>query len=212
MDEKTSDSRGVSHRKLFTTAIACLCIGFVAGVALTAYKTSGLSAIPGEDHAHTGPGMGSGGPSADDLEAMEAALRRRASENPADPAAWAQLGHLYFDAGRYDDAIQAYREALERDPENGNLWTDLGVMYRRSGNPQQALESFDRAIALAPRHEIARFNRGIVLLHDLDRTEDGIRAWEALAEINPVFSTGDGRTLDQLIQQYSNSSEPETTN
>jgi cytochrome c-type biogenesis protein CcmH/NrfG len=211
MSEKTPKNAVVSHRALFTTGIACLCIGFVAGVPLTAYKTSGLSAMPGR--SAPGSGMGSGGaPSSSDLEAMEAALRRRANENPADPAAWAQLGHLYFDAGRYDDAIQAYQEALERDPENGDLWTDLGVMHRRSGNPQQALESFDRAISLSPRHEIARFNRGIVLLHDLDRTEDGIRAWEALAEINPVFSTGDGRTLDQLIRQYADSSKPETTN
>lgn len=210
MGDKTPKNAVVSYRTLLTTGIACLCIGFVAGVALTAYKTSGLSAIPGG--SAPGSGMGGGAPSASDLEAMEAALRRRADENPADPAAWAQLGHLYFDAGRYEDAIQAYQEALERDPENGDLWTDLGVMHRRSGNPQQALESFDRAISLSPRHEIARFNRGIVLLHDLDRTADGIRAWEALAEINPVFSTGDGRTLDQLIQQYADSSESVTTN
>ena len=204
-------SGGVSHRVLFTTAVAFLCVGFVGGVALTAYKTSGLSVAPGMNAS--GPaGMGGGAPSSGDLEAMEAALRRRADENPADPSAWAQLGHLYFDAGRHEEAIRSYREALERDPENGDLWTDLGVMHRRAGNPRLALESFDRAIALAPRHEVARFNRGIVLLHDLDRTAEGVRAWEELAEINPVFSTGDGRTLDQLIRQYAASSNSENAN
>jgi tetratricopeptide (TPR) repeat protein len=75
-------------------------------------------------------------------------------------------------------------------------------MHRRAGNSRKALEAFDRAIELNPRHEIARFNRGIVLLHDLDRPAEGLQAWEELAGLNPVFSTGDGRTLDELIDRY----------
>lgn len=201
MADRPQSSPGVSHRTLFSTAIACLIVGFIGGVALTAYKTSGLSGV-GNPDPHSGMGNAAPSPAQGDLDAMEAALRRRTDENPADPAAWAQLGHLYFDAGRFDAAIDAYREALNRDPENGDLWTDLGVMHRRAGNSRKAMEAFDRAIELNPRHEIARFNRGIVLLHDLDRPEEGLRAWEELARINPVFSTGDGRTLDELMDRY----------
>ena len=75
-------------------------------------------------------------------------------------------------------------------------------MYRRSGNPKKAVEMFEKVIALDPQQENARFNKGIVLLHDLKDEEGAVAAWEGLLEINPVAMAPNGQSVDELIQQY----------
>ena len=69
---------------------------------------------------------------------------------------------LYFDTGKFKDAIKAYNKYLEFNPNSANVWTDLGVMYRRNKQPQDALRAFDEAIKTDPRHEQSRYNKGVV--------------------------------------------------
>src|SRR5271156_5875473 len=54
-----------------------------------------------------------------------------------------QLGNLYFDAERYDEAIKWYGEAVKLSPKDVNVSTDLGVSYYYSNQPDKALEQFD---------------------------------------------------------------------
>ena len=65
-----------------------------------------------------------------------------------------------------------------------------------------AIESFDRAAAIDTKHEPARFNKGIVLLHDLKDQNGAIKAWEDLLEINPLAMAGNNQSVDQLIKHY----------
>jgi len=91
-------------------------------------------------------------------------------------------------------AIMAYNKALELDPNNPNVLTDLGVMYRRKGQPSEAIKAFDKAINIDPRLEPPRFNKGVVMLHDLNDSEGAIKAWEKLVEVNP-FARAQGNEL-----------------
>jgi cytochrome c-type biogenesis protein CcmH/NrfG len=52
-----------------------------------------------------------------------------AERNPADADTRVQLGDLYFDAERYEDARKWYEAALKVDPRNVNASTDLGIAY-----------------------------------------------------------------------------------
>jgi tetratricopeptide (TPR) repeat protein len=98
----------------------------------------------------------------------------------------------------------AYKKSLELNPQNADVWTDMGVMYRRNGQPAEAIKAFDKAIEINPRHEISRFNKGIVLLHDLNDQENAIRAWEELLKINPIAMAPTGQSVDQLVVQLKN--------
>ena len=75
-------------------------------------------------------------------------------------------------------------------------------MYRRTGNPQEAVKRFDQAIAADPKLENPRYNKGIVLLHDLNDREGAIAAWEALLAINPVAKAPNGKSVDQLVSEF----------
>jgi len=97
------------------------------------------------------------------------------------------IGNLYFDTKQDLLAIENYRKALAMDPTNTNVRTDMAVCYRRSGNPVQAVEELKKAISTTPRHAQSRYNLGIILIHDMQDLEGGIKAWEGLLENVPEY-------------------------
>ena len=170
--------------------VASLLIGFVTGVAFGIYK-SGTIADPHESAPSAGM----------DVERQQAIdlLKAQTEKNPQDGTAWIDLGHQYFDANLPDEAIAAYESALAIEPENANVWTDLGVMYRRSGSPDKAVDAFDQAMRIDPTHEISRFNKGIVLFHDLRDEKKALAAWESLLALNPDAKSPGGQTVQELV-------------
>jgi len=128
-------------------------------------------------------------------------LKKFTDHNPKDVEAWIQLGNLYFDSENFEKAINAYQKSLALKPDNANVLTDMGVMYRRSGKPVEAIKAFDKAIAVDPRHEVSRFNKGIVLMHDLNDLAGAVRSWEELVTVNPAAKSPNGLLVSELIKR-----------
>jgi tetratricopeptide (TPR) repeat protein len=118
-------------------------------------------------------------------ESRAAALRVTAERNPADAGTRVQLGDLYFDAERYEDARKWYESALKVDPKNVNASTDLGIAYYYSNQPDRALEQFEQSLAIDPKHAKTLLNIGIVRAfgkQDLDGAE---KAWQRVLDVAP---------------------------
>ncbi len=171
-----------------------LIVGFIAGNIYSLYKSGSLG--PRQANIASSPQTLS-----TEQSARMLVLEREVEKNPSSPATWLELGNLYFDTNKYQDAIRAYTQYLSLNPNNPDVWTDLGVMHRRSGNPAEAISSFDKAIELNPQHEQARFNKGIVLLHDLGNRDEALQAWQELIKINPNFRTPTGQTIKELMEK-----------
>ena len=188
----------VKKQTLVITTAAALAFGFLGGVVFTIYKSppqrSFRAAPGGQSQPQPVQPDGRG-----DLAAQIPGLIAETARDPNNVDAWIQLGNVYFDTGSHQKSIDAYKRALELDPGNANVWTDMGVMYRRSGRPDKAVESFTQAMANDPKHEISRFNKGLVLLHDINDIEGAIAAWEELVALNPVAVTPSGQPLEELI-------------
>jgi len=185
---------GFVRKETLAAGIAVsLIVGFRGGVLLGIY---GSSPAPGMGRSPGGmrPPAGS-----EDLKARIPAAEAAAREDPGNPSAWAALGNLYFDTGEPEKAIEAYRRSLDLSPDNPAVWTDMGIMYREAGKPREAVEAFDRAMKLDSRHENSRFNKGIVLLHDLQDPEGAIRAWEDLLAVNPLAVAPGGQSVDMMV-------------
>ncbi len=196
---KKSKSKEMNQYTKKSTAIfaaaACMLVGFFIGlnISLLVNKDSGQPAKPIVSVSNVQP-MGESQPSFD-----FAALKKRANDNPKDANNWTELAHAYFDSNKYPEAIEAYEKSLAINANDANVWTDLGVMYRRNNKPQQAVECFTRASSIDPGHETARFNKGIVLLHDLNDRVGALTTWEVLLKINPEARTPDGTHLHDLV-------------
>jgi len=65
-----------------------------------------------------------------------------------DPLVNANLGKLYFYAGRIDDAIRRLRESTLQLPSLSRPWLNLGQCYELVGNEREAKLSYERAAFL----------------------------------------------------------------
>jgi len=202
-NNETPEIGYVKKETMFWVATIALVVGFLIGVILTVYKSpSGLPIQSSSQDSQSAPPSASDqGPSVD-MAARIFELEKQIAQNPQSDEAWIQLGNLYFDIDNYEKAIGAYQKSLALKPDNANVLTDMGVMYRRSGKPTEAIKAFSKAIAVDPRHEVSRFNKGIVLMHDLNDREGALKTWEGLLEINPLAMAPNGQSVDQLIQHY----------
>jgi cytochrome c-type biogenesis protein CcmH/NrfG len=118
-------------------------------------------------------------------EAAVARLQSTAQGNPRDAATRVQLGNLYFDSGRFDDASQWYSAALEIEPRNVNASTDLGIAYYYMNQPDRALAQFDRSLAIDPRHSKTLLNVGIVRAWGKQDLEGAAKAWQRVIDVAP---------------------------
>ncbi len=192
----------VKKQTLIVAVVLCLAIGFVGGTLYSSFKLApgnpareqGKASVQKEEpHEHPDISM--------ELSAKISEIQQFLKDHPDDAEAWTKAGNLYYDSDQVQNAIDAYEKALAIEPGRTGVITDLGTMYRRNNEPQKAIEMFDKALALAPSFETARFNKGVVLLHDLNDLEGCIKEWEAIIEINPMAMAPNGDSVDALVQR-----------
>ena len=130
------------------------------------------------------------------VNALKAVAEREASN--ATPRV--QLGNLYFDAERYDEAIKWYSDAIKLSPNDVDVSTDLGVSYYYSNQPDKALEQFDHSLKLDPRHGKTLLNVGIVKAFGKQDLDGAAQAWRQVIEHAPGSPEGLAakRALDSL--------------
>ncbi len=75
-----------------------------------------------------------------------------------------ELGDQYVDMGRYGEAAEAYRHAVELEPEEGMWLKNLGTVLYLLGHLAPAEQGLRLAVAHAPTLEEAWRNLAVVLL------------------------------------------------
>jgi tetratricopeptide (TPR) repeat protein len=61
-------------------------------------------------------------------------------------------GMAYVASGRFEDAVDSYRQAAARRPPSAELLCHLAQAEALAGRPQQAAEVASQALAIDPRH------------------------------------------------------------
>ena len=143
-------------------------------------------------------------------EAKVRALKSVAEREPSNAKPRIDLGNLYFDAERYDDAIMWYEAALKLEPRDVNLSTDLGVCYYYTNQPDKALAQFDKSLAIDPKHAKTLLNLGIVRAFGKQDLAGATKAWEQVMAIDPNSPEGQAakRALDTLRSAHGGDTKP----
>jgi tetratricopeptide (TPR) repeat protein len=143
-------------------------------------------------------------------EAKVTALKSVAEREPANAKPRIDLGNLYFDAERYDDAIAWYEAAVKLSPKDVNLSTDLGVCYYYTNQPDKALVQFDKSLAIDPKHAKTLLNLGIVRAFGKQDLAGATQAWEQVMAIDPNSPEGQAakRALDTLRSAHGGEPKP----
>jgi tetratricopeptide (TPR) repeat protein len=72
------------------------------------------------------------------LDGAERDLKTVLAKFPLDRVAWNNLGSVYWLAGRYPEAVEAYRRTLAIDPEDLTAHYNLMRVYRATGDRRKA--------------------------------------------------------------------------
>jgi tetratricopeptide (TPR) repeat protein len=131
-------------------------------------------------------------------EARVASLRQSADRDPRDARIRIELGNVYFDSERFDEAARWYEQALQIEPRNVNASTDLGISYYYMNQPDRALAQFERSLTIDPSHAKTLLNVGIVRAYGKDDLEGAVKAWQRVVEIGP--DSPEGKVARQALE------------
>lgn len=130
-------------------------------------------------------------------ESRAATLKTKADQSPRDAVTREQLGDLYFDAGRYDQAATWYEASLQITPKNVNASTDLGIAYYYMNQPDRALDQFNKSLAIDPSHAKTLLNVGIVRAFGKQDLKGAAEAWQKVVAVAP--SSDEAKAAQQAL-------------
>jgi tetratricopeptide (TPR) repeat protein len=90
------------------------------------------------------------------LAEAEQELRRAVEADSESPDAWANLGAVLALAGRPEEAVDCYRNALRLDPQNWLALYNWALVLARQGEVGEALDKLDSALSALPSGEHRR--------------------------------------------------------
>ena len=185
--------------------IAGIFLGLVAGW-LIGSRQAAPPVAPAAQQAPAAPAPAAQTPPPALDEAQVARYKDLAEKDASNATPRIQLGNLYFDAERYDQAIEWYQKALALDPTNADVSTDLGVSYYYTNRPDQALAQFRRSLEMDPRHTKTMLNEGIVLAFGKQDLDGAARSWQRVVELAPESPEGQAarRALESMKSAHPN--------
>jgi tetratricopeptide (TPR) repeat protein len=97
------------------------------------------------------------------------------------------LASMYYDAGKFDQAIGYDKRALALDPGNPDVRTDYATALHQTGHDLDALAQLSTVLAKRPSFVQALYNRGVILASIGRRTDavDAFRHFIAVAPNDP---------------------------
>jgi len=105
-------------------------------------------------------------------------------------------------AGRNDEALAAYREAIAHDPEFGRAYAGMAVVYGNIRQHAEARESYDRAVKLIDRmSERERLRTlGAYYLQVTRNYEEAVETYESLVQKYPADNAGHANLAIAYLQ------------
>ncbi len=175
-----------------------LIVGWIIGTQQAPRTAAQASAAPAAASAPAAAAPAAARPMID--EAQVTAMRNVAERDPKNVESRIQLGNLYFDAERYQEAIGWYEQAFALDAGNANVSTDLAVSYYYTNQVDKALAQFDRSLKADPRHVKTYLNMGIVRAFGRQDLKGAAAAWEEVLKLAPGSDEAQAarRALDNL--------------
>ncbi len=93
-------------------------------------------------------------------------------------------GNAYYEAGDYQQALEAYNRALELEPDHPNILNNRGNALDELERYEEALKDYNRALELEPDHPNILNNRGNTL-GNMGRNGDALKDLERAVELEP---------------------------
>jgi len=101
--------------------------------------------------------------------------------------AWQEKGVVFFNLGMYEEALQAFDQAIKLSPKNADNFNSKGVALAQLGKYSEAIKCFDKAIGLKPLFPVPWINKAEAL-HALGKYQDAIKASDKAIGLDPKYA------------------------
>ena len=107
-------------------------------------------------------------------------------KNPDCSVAHSNLAFALADAGRLQDAVEHFRQALRLRPDYADAHNNLGGALAQAGRQEEAIKCYEQALALKPDFPEAQYNLGLILLQT-GRPREAIKYFEQSIRLKPDY-------------------------
>jgi tetratricopeptide (TPR) repeat protein len=128
----------------------------------------------------------------------EEVLKKAIDVEPARLKAYEQLGRLYADQKRLDDAIEQFRRIVERHPESTSAHTMLGILFEAQRRLPEAQQHYQKAVAFDSRAAVAANNLAWLYVSKNQNLDEALRLAQSALQQRP----DDARVNDTLGWVY----------
>jgi uncharacterized protein (TIGR02466 family) len=144
------------------------------------------------------------------LPQLETAARALLKTYPSLLIAHNLLGVALEGQGKFAEAAECYRKALQFEPRVAEIHFNLGAALANLGRQDEAIKSYRRAIELKPNLAVAHFNLGLAL-QSQDKLDEAIAGYRKAIGLEPGFFEAYGSMgtalqaqgkLDEAIAAY----------
>lgn len=113
-------------------------------------------------------------------------ISEAAKLNPVAPI-YFNLGNTYQQAGKLEEAIVCYQQALRLNPNHAESLSNLGTVFQQQGKLEEAVDSFTKALRLKPESPEIFCNLGDVMRENM-QFDTAIECIRNAIRINPDLS------------------------
>jgi tetratricopeptide (TPR) repeat protein len=91
----------------------------------------------------------------EDLEGARDAFDKAIAIKPDYAEAWNRRAVLFFNDGKYDEAIADLESAIRLEPRHFGAWIGLAMIFESVDRPEAALKAYEKALAIHPLAQAA---------------------------------------------------------
>jgi tetratricopeptide (TPR) repeat protein len=114
-----------------------------------------------------------------------AAQKAAPEKDPNQHLMWAKLGEVYDLAGRNDDAMNAYKQAIAAKPDVPGYYNNLGNVQARAGNIDDARASYTKSAELDPANAATAWRNFGISLYNAGRLKEAVEPLKKASELDP---------------------------
>lgn len=115
----------------------------------------------------------------------EKALQQFAAQYPNYSGPQANLGILYFQQDKLEEAKAAFQASLEINPRNVVSLNYLGIISRGAGDFKQAQAYYEKALQIDPKYAYAHLNYGILLELYMGKLPEALQHYQQYQKLTP---------------------------
>jgi tetratricopeptide (TPR) repeat protein len=121
---------------------------------------------------------------------FQEAQKAGGEKDPNQHLFWARMGEAYDLAGRNDEAVNAYQQAVNLKPDNAGYYNNLGNLLARTGKIDDAKAAYTKSAELDPPNAALAWRNFGISLYQAGRMTEAIEPLQKATQMDPKNPQG----------------------